>query len=588
MEHKFSNIYILIVLCIFSIFNFKAFGNSSKVRGLTSYEIMKTIPHYKIDSELIRKKVGGFADWRTYTVGDFNNDGKVEILAWKQSKKYHNYLWKDNNFSKGNGYHQKGTKLSQDMSWQAKIVSFIHPGPSISNPSKNQSLEDWKINVVGDKGCVHPSQILPAYLNEDDLTDFVIVCTGYDGYPFSGEHSLIMLSNGKDNYTIGNLTKSKGYYHDGSTADFNNDGFMDIMLADTITSKLQVYINDGKGEFTKKNNYFPQFSSFKTYTTEILDINEDGFFDVFLGGHEVGGGTPTKILFGNKDNKFSTNNMKLIPNVKGFKNVLDVIKIKDNLFIIRTGSSPDYYKGASIQQVSIKTMKTVSVYKNENMEWIRRIFTLKADENFKVRYGSLLIKTKGLDFYFRDHEVKLLFKLEEAKMLEGLYKKVDGFYVLTGGLGSFIQQYPPIIKEVSKKEQRKVAAKLSVNGRLVVKDKPSEYIMTEIRFARIRLKETEDGILFYIGKDAHFTVQPLAKHQKRLYKKCGEISYFGDDKIFIVLKTDDEDRMIRQKCVYNYLKKSKDKNAFQLYHSFLQSAFSLGQYVKAKVKIEDN
>ena len=587
MEHKFYKIYILIVLCIFSIFNFKAFGNSSKVRALTSYEIMKTVPHYKIDSKLIEEKVG-YADRRTYTVGDFNNDGKVEILAWVLSKKYKDYLRKDNNNSKGDGYHQKGTKLSQDMSWKAKIVSFIHPGFSISNPSKNQSLDDWKINVVGDKGCVHPAQILPAYLNEDNLTDFVIVCTGYDGHPFSGEHSLIMLSNGPNNYTIDNLTKSIGYYHDGSTADFNSDGFMDIMLADTVTNKLRVYVNDGKGSFKNKNNYFPQFSSFRTYATEILDINEDGFFDVFLGGNEDRGGTPTKILFGNKDNKFSTNNMKLIPNVKGFENVLDVIKIKDYLFIVRTGSRPDFYKGALIQQVSIKTMKTVSIFKNQNMRWIRRIFALEADEKFKVRYGSLFLKTKGLDFYYRDNEVKLLFKLEEAKMLEGLYKKIDGFYVLTGGLGSFTQQFPPIIKEVSKKEQRKVAAKLSVNGKLVVKDKPSEYIMTTIRFARIRQKETEDGIVFYIGKDAHFTIQPLAKHQKRLYKKCGEISYFGDDKIFIVLKTDDEDRMQRQKCVYNYLKNSKDENAFQLYHSFLQSTFSLGKYVKENVKIEDN
>jgi len=98
MEHKFFKINFFIVIC-FSIFNFKALGDPSKVRALTSYEIMKTVPHYKIDSELIRKKVGGYADWRTYTVGDFNNDGKVEILAWAASKKYNDYLWKDNNYS---------------------------------------------------------------------------------------------------------------------------------------------------------------------------------------------------------------------------------------------------------------------------------------------------------------------------------------------------------------------------------------------------------------------------------------------------------------------------------------------------------
>ena len=139
-----------------------------------------------------------------------------------------------------------------------------------------------------------------------------------------------MLSNGLNTYTINKFTNSKGYYHDGATADFNSDGILDIMLADSNSKKLKVYINDGNGKFTQNNNYFPQFSSLKTYTTEIFDVNDDGFFDIFLGGFEdiVGGGESTKILLGNKNNKFSSNQMILIPNVKGFDNVMDVIRSK--------------------------------------------------------------------------------------------------------------------------------------------------------------------------------------------------------------------------------------------------------------------
>ena len=82
------------------------------------------------------------------------------------------------------------------------------------------------------------------------------------------------------------------------------------------------------------------------------------FFDIFLGGFGVAEGGPTKILLGNKNNKFSLNQMYLIPNVKGFDNVMDVIKVKDYLFVVRTGSGQNFYQGALIQQVSIKTMKT--------------------------------------------------------------------------------------------------------------------------------------------------------------------------------------------------------------------------------------
>ena len=51
----------------------------------------------------------------------------------------------------------------------------------------------------------------------------------------------------------------------------------------------------------------------------------------------------TKILLGNLNNKFSTNKMILIPNVKGFGNVMDVIRVKDYLFIVRTGSGENFF-----------------------------------------------------------------------------------------------------------------------------------------------------------------------------------------------------------------------------------------------------
>ena len=41
------------------------------------------------------------------------------------------------------------------------------------------------------------------------------------------------------------------------------------------------------------------------------------------------------------------------------------LEVKDYLFIVRTGSGQNFYQGALIQQVSIKTMKTVSIRKNE-------------------------------------------------------------------------------------------------------------------------------------------------------------------------------------------------------------------------------
>ena len=89
--------------------------------------------------------------------------------------------------------------------------------------------------------------------------------------------------------------------------DINNDGHLDAFVCHDVQPTVY-YINDGDGNFTLNNSYFPQFMSFRAYHTEILDVNEDGYFDVYLGGHEFDsyGAMETIVLLGNKENKFST------------------------------------------------------------------------------------------------------------------------------------------------------------------------------------------------------------------------------------------------------------------------------------------
>ena len=578
MKSNTFKVKFFLILFVFHFFSFKALSENTVREVMTSYEIMKTLPYSKINEKLLRTEDGKRADYRTITIGDFNNDGNKEILALALSNKYREYVWGNGglNFSKGNSYHQEGSKLSKGKEWKADFLSFIHP-----KSDRQRSLENWDVNIIGESNCIHPAQVLPAHLNQDNILDFVIVCTGYDGHPFPGEHSLVMLSSGLNTYEIKSFTNSIGYFHDGSTADFNNDGILDIMLADSNSKKLKVYINDGNGNFTEKNNYFPQFSSFKTYTTEIFDVNDDGFFDIFLGGFEdiVGGGESTKILLGNHNNKFTSNKMILIPNVKGFGNVMDVVRVKDYLFIVRTGSGENWYKGALIQQVSIKSKKTVSIRKNENMDWIRRIFTLKSDKNI-FRFGSLINKTKGLDFDFADSEVKLAYERDEDIKLEGLYKEEDGFFIIKDGDNRFTEKYKSEAQKLSKDRLKKRAARLRIGGYLISNKTPKKYIDTTIELARLRDSEITDGIMIPISQDVDASLKPLVKHQENIDELCGDIQrYSGGGKLFFVLKTNNSERMIHQQCVYNYYKNSKSKIAFSIYRTILNTASGLGKHL---------
>ena len=335
---------------------------------------------------------------RLIAVEDFNNDGIKEIFYLRSSRNYHDYLMASDN---SKAYHQKGLKLSKNTTW---LTSFV---PTVLLPDKSVGPR-WNVNFNLDVGCVQPSQIVPAHLNKDSFLDFIIPCSGYDAPPFPGERSLVVLSDGINNYKVSYLTKKSGFYHDGATADFNNDGIPDILLVNSNRQKLEVFLNDGDGKFTSSKKYFPQFSKFKSaYTVEILDVNDDGYFDVFIAGHEdsIYGGQPTVFWLGNKKNKFSSERKITIPVVQGYGTVLDVIKEGKNLFILRTGSRERAYKGSLVQQVDIESLKTIGILENKDSEHVDRIFR-KSNKDGLTMFGSLTSRYNFMDFIFDGKEMK--------------------------------------------------------------------------------------------------------------------------------------------------------------------------------------
>ena len=340
---------------------------------------------------------------RLILADDFNKDGKDEILYMRMSQKYLDYVWKPMATKKNDKpYHKKGVKLSKSPDWFASFV------PYTLKPDHSRGAY-WNAKFNGEVGCIHPAQILPAHLNQDEYLDFVIPCHGYDAIPFPGEHSIVALSDGPNNYNVSRFTKEPGFYHDGATADFNGDGHTDILLADMAKAKkFRVFLNDGNGKFSKSDKYFPQFSKWHgAYNTVILDVNEDGHFDVLAFGHEESNWKPFRsiILLGNAQNKFSTKNKLTIPPVKGWGTVMDVFKEGTNLFVLRSSANPRY-RGAMIQQVDIATMTTIKTLKNSEMPWYSRIFR-KNSGNGRVKFGGLTNEQNELDFVLDNNQIRL-------------------------------------------------------------------------------------------------------------------------------------------------------------------------------------
>ncbi len=72
-----------------------------------------------------------------------------------------------------------------------------------------------------------------------------------------------------------------GYSHSTLITDFNNDGFMDIYVANDFLSNDLIYMNNQDGTFTNKAGDIFKHFSLSSMGSDIADVNNDGQMDIF-------------------------------------------------------------------------------------------------------------------------------------------------------------------------------------------------------------------------------------------------------------------------------------------------------------------
>jgi hypothetical protein len=70
------------------------------------------------------------------------------------------------------------------------------------------------------------------------------------------------------------------------TADFNKDGFPDIVIANSNDSSLSIFLNDGKGNFTEATGS-PFFANRYPNDIAVTDFNNDGNLDLCIANTEA-------------------------------------------------------------------------------------------------------------------------------------------------------------------------------------------------------------------------------------------------------------------------------------------------------------
>jgi len=172
-------------------------------------------------------------------------------------------------------------------------------------------------------------------LNGDGIADVFVGGT-------SGQASEIYFGNNKGGFKRTNFAQTiqqDAIHEDTDVAifDANGDGALDIYVASGGYHNFQVfdpalqdrlYINDGKGNFTKTKNAFPAAPT-STGAIAVGDVNGDTFLDIFVGGSILPGRYPNSfksaLLINDGKGNFTDQIQKIAPELTNFGNITDAV-----------------------------------------------------------------------------------------------------------------------------------------------------------------------------------------------------------------------------------------------------------------------
>ena len=192
------------------------------------------------------------------------------------------------------------------------------PGELYANNGNGGFSLDTEFMDGNPPASIDASKAIMSDFNGDDRPDILVTAVG----ALNDESAYVLLSSGSG-YVAERIEAAAGAYG-GSSADVDSDGDLDVV----ITSPPSILLNDGSGAFslgspTSTSVRIDGFHQF-LIAVELVDVDRDGYADIFAGGHEQDEGGPTQVIWGDSSGVYAMSKRTILPPVAGHGVVLDI------------------------------------------------------------------------------------------------------------------------------------------------------------------------------------------------------------------------------------------------------------------------
>lgn len=298
----------------------------------------------------------GFAFFHAYGFADFFRDGGISLVT--SSTEYLN----DPNATPSSAVHGHVKFWRKD--------------------AKGNWVDRTREILTDNTGCLLARKVVVADFNGDGKPDVFFACSGFDAEPFPGEHPRMLLSRGDGTYE-NKLMDVSCYCHGAAAADFDHNGYADILVGDFLLGKGAYFLKNNKdGTFTVDTTRLPADAvrmKGAIFSVELVDMNADGKPDVWLAGNETD--WPTSIFLNDGGNSFAASRQIVMPALATYSTPMDVVVDGGYAYVLRTSN---HYDGAAIQKVNLATMQSDLIYQNNEyypgqpLKWVDWI-TIRGD-----------------------------------------------------------------------------------------------------------------------------------------------------------------------------------------------------------------